>query len=104
MLAGGFGSLLSPKFEKLIGTRNIIYLSMLAMPIMMFIFVYATPRMPVLALIDFVLMAFVLMLKRFLLGYCWWNSKWIRICCTKIWSTSNPTYRKHITCIERIFC
>lgn len=62
MLAGGFGSLLSPKFEKLIGTRNIIYLSMLAMPVMMFIFVYATPRMPILALIDFVLMAFVLML------------------------------------------
>jgi len=62
MLAGGIGSLLSPKFEKLVGTRNIIYISMLSMPVMMFIFVFATKTYPVLAFIDFVLMAFVLML------------------------------------------
>ncbi|MBR1908317.1 MFS transporter [bacterium] len=62
MLAGGFGSLLSPKFEKLVGTRNTIYISMLSMPVMMFIFVFATKTYPVLAFIDFVLMAFVLML------------------------------------------
>ena len=62
MLAGGFGSLLSPKFEKLIGTRNIIYLSMLSMPVMMFIFVFMTPVNRMIALIDFVLMAFILML------------------------------------------
>lgn len=62
MLAGGFGSLASPKFEKLFGTKRIIYISMLSMPVLMTIFVFTYKIMPVLALIDFVLTAFVLML------------------------------------------
>lgn len=62
MLAGGVGSLLSPKFEKWLGTKPIIYISMLLMPVMMTIFVFTYKIIPVLALIDFVLMAFILML------------------------------------------
>lgn len=62
MLAGGLGSLWSPKFEKILGTRRIIYVSMLSMPVMMCIFVFVQKTIPLLALIDFVLMAFVLML------------------------------------------
>lgn len=62
MLAGGFGSLASPKFEKLLGTKRIIYISMLSMPVLMTIFVFTYKTMPILALIDFVLTAFVLML------------------------------------------
>lgn len=62
MLAGGFGSLLSPKFEKVIGTRNIIYFSMLSMPVMMTAFIHLQKSFPILALVVFVSMAFVLML------------------------------------------
>ncbi len=62
MLAGGIGSLVSPKLEKLIGTKEIIYVSMLSMPVLMTIFVFTYKILPVIALIDFVLMAFVLML------------------------------------------
>ena len=62
MLAGGIGSLVSPKFEKWLGTKQIIYVSMLSMPVMMTIFVFTYKIIPVLALVDFVLMAFVLML------------------------------------------
>lgn len=62
MLAGGIGSLVSPKFEKWLGTKEIIYVSMLSMPVLMTIFVFTYKVFPVIALIDFVLMAFVLML------------------------------------------
>ena len=62
MLAGGIGSLVSPKFEKWLGTKPVIYVSMLSMPILMAIFVFTYKIMPALALIDFVLMAFILML------------------------------------------
>lgn len=62
MFAGGIGSLISPKFEKILGTKQIIYFSMLSMPVLMCIFVFLHDKMPVIALIDFILMAFVLML------------------------------------------
>ena len=62
MLAGGIGSLVSPKFEKLMGTKQVIYFSMLSMPVLMSIFVFSYKTLPILALCDFVLMAFVLML------------------------------------------
>ncbi|MBQ3312003.1 MFS transporter [bacterium] len=62
MFAGGIGSLVSPKFEKILGTKQVIYLSMLSMPILMCIFVFLQDKLPMVALVDFVLMAFVLML------------------------------------------
>ena len=62
MFAGGIGSLVSPKVEEVVGTRRIIYISMLSMPVLMCIFVFFNAKFPILALIDFVLMAFVLML------------------------------------------
>lgn len=62
MLAGGIGSLVSPKFEKWLGTKEIIYISMLSMPVLMTIFVFTYKSFPIIALVDFILMAFVLML------------------------------------------
>ena len=62
MLAGGIGSLLSNRVEKIMGTKQIIYFSMLSMPVLMSIFVFTYKTLPILALCDFVLMAFVLML------------------------------------------
>ncbi len=62
MLAGGIGSLVSPKFEKWLGTRNVIYVSMLSMPVLMTVFVFTYRIIPLIALADFILMAFVLML------------------------------------------
>ena len=62
MFAGGIGSLVSPKVEEIVGTRKIIYVSMLSMPVLMCIFVFFNAKFPILALIDFVLMAFILML------------------------------------------
>ena len=62
MLAGGIGSLVSPHFEKWLGTKRLIYISMLSMPVLMSFFVLTYKVYPILALIDFVLMAFVLML------------------------------------------
>ncbi len=62
MFAGGIGSLVSPKFEKILGTKQVIYLSMLSMPVLMCIFVFLQDKLPIVALVDFVLMAFVLML------------------------------------------
>jgi predicted MFS family arabinose efflux permease len=62
MLAGGIGSLVSPKIEKWMGTKPVIYFSMLMMPVLMSIFVFTYKPFPIIALIDFVLIAFVLML------------------------------------------
>lgn len=62
LLAGGIGSLVSPKFEKLIGTKEIIYISMLSMPVLMTLFIFTYKTIPAVAFADFVLMAFVLML------------------------------------------
>ena len=62
MFAGGIGSLVSPKVEKILGTKQVIYLSMLSMPVLMCIFVFLQDKLPIVALVDFVLMAFVLML------------------------------------------
>ena len=62
MLAGGIGSLFSNRVEKIMGTKQIIYFSMLSMPVLMSIFVFTYKPLPSLALCDFVLMAFVLML------------------------------------------
>lgn len=62
MFAGGIGSLVSPKVEKIIGTKQVIYLSMLAMPALMCGYIFLQNKFPILSLSIFVLMAFVLML------------------------------------------
>lgn len=62
MFMGGLGSLLSPFFEKKFGSKAMLYISMIATLPMMAVYVLTYKTYPIFALIDFVLMAFVLML------------------------------------------
>lgn len=61
IFAGGIGSLVSSKAEKLIGTKNVFYLSMISTLPMMILFIL-TCNYPILSLIIFVIMGCVTML------------------------------------------
>lgn len=59
---GAFGSMLSSSFEKLVGTRNVFYTSMVFTLPLMIIFVLTYQKFPVFSLFIFVVMGFVTML------------------------------------------
>ena len=59
---GAFGSMLSSSFEKLVGTRNVFYTSMIFTLPLMIIFVLTYQKFPVFSLFIFVAMGFVTML------------------------------------------
>lgn len=61
LFLGGIGSLLSPKFEKKIGTANVFYISMIATFPMMTLFMLTYKTLPIIAFIIFALMGFVTM-------------------------------------------
>ena len=59
---GAFGSMLSSKFEKLVGTVNVFYTSMVFTLPLMILFVITYEKFPILSLVIFVIMGFVTML------------------------------------------
>ena len=59
---GAFGSMLSSSFEKLVGTRNVFYTSMVFTLPLMIVFVFTYQNYPVFSLFIFVVMGFVTML------------------------------------------
>ena len=61
LLLGGIASLLSPKFEKKIGTANVFYISMIATCPMMILFMLTYKTMPEISFGIYVLMGFVTM-------------------------------------------
>lgn len=61
LFLGGIGSLLSPKFEKKIGTANVFYISMIATFPMMILFMITYKSLPSLSFVIFALMGFVTM-------------------------------------------
>lgn len=61
LFLGGIGSLLSPKFEKKIGTANVFYISMIATFPMMVLFMFTYKTMPEISFVIFALMGFVTM-------------------------------------------
>ncbi len=58
---GGLASLISPKFEKKIGTENVFYFSMITTFPMMILFMMTYRTMPILSFIIFAVMGFVTM-------------------------------------------
>lgn len=62
--AGAIGSFLSPKLEKIIGSKPVIYLSMWGTLPLMFIFACIYKTCPVLSLVIFALIGFVTMLAQ----------------------------------------
>ncbi len=62
IFVGGFGSILSNKFEKLVGTRNVFYFSMISTLPLMFLFVLTYKCCPVFAFGVYFLMGFTTML------------------------------------------
>ena len=62
IFVGGIGSLLSNKFEKLVGTLNVFYFSMILTYPLMFFFVLTYKTNPIISLLIFFLMGFVTML------------------------------------------
>ena len=61
LLLGGIASLLSPKFEKKIGTANVFYISMIATFPMMIIFMLTYKTMPIISFTVYALMGFITM-------------------------------------------
>lgn len=61
LLLGGIASLLSPKFEKKIGTANVFYISMITTCPMMILFMLTYKTLPALSFAIYVLMGFVTM-------------------------------------------
>ena len=61
LLMGGIGSLLSPKFEKKIGTANVFYFSMVTTFPLMVLFMLTYKTFPVMSFIIFAIMGFVTM-------------------------------------------
>ncbi len=61
LFLGGIGSLLSPKFEKKIGTANVFYISMIATFPMMILFMLTYKTIPEVSFIIFALMGFITM-------------------------------------------
>lgn len=62
VLSGAIGSLVSPKLEKIVGTKNIFYVSMILTMPMMWAFLYFLKINPLLSLVIFVATGFVTML------------------------------------------
>ena len=106
VFAGSIGSFLSPKVEKVFGTRAIIAFSMLATMPLMFIFAATYKTMPVFSMVVFGSIGFVTMLAQpvtlvlaqktlpkyksvvsgFVNGFCWGVIALItRSYCSKIW-------------------
>ena len=61
LFLGGIGSLLSPKFEKKIGTANVFYISMITTFPMMILFMLTYKILPELSFVIFALMGFITM-------------------------------------------
>lgn len=61
LFLGGIASLLSPKFEKKIGTANVFYISMITTFPLMILFMLTYKTLPVLSFIIFAIMGFITM-------------------------------------------
>ncbi len=61
LFLGGIASLLSPKFEKKIGTANVFYISMITTFPLMILFMFTYKTMPEVSFIIYVIMGFVTM-------------------------------------------
>ncbi len=61
LFLGGIASLLSPRFEKKIGTANVFYISMISTCPMMILFMLTYKTLPAISFIIYVLMGFVTM-------------------------------------------
>ena len=61
LLLGGIASLLSPKFEKKIGTENVFYISMITTCPLMILFMFTYKTMPEVSFIIYALMGFITM-------------------------------------------
>ncbi len=61
IFAGGIASLLSPKFEHKIGTKNVFYFSMITTFPLMILFMFTYKTIPVLSFVIFTVMGFVTM-------------------------------------------
>jgi FSR family fosmidomycin resistance protein-like MFS transporter len=61
IFAGGIASLISPKFEHKIGTKNVFYFSMITTFPLMILFMLTYKTMPVISFIIFTMMGFVTM-------------------------------------------
>ena len=62
IFVGGIGSMLSNKFEKLVGTRNVFYFSMISTLPLMFLFVLTYKAFPAFSFAVYFVMGFVTML------------------------------------------
>lgn len=62
IFVGGIGSILSNKFEKLVGTRNVFYFSMISTLPLMFLFVLTYKAFPAFSFAVYFVMGFVTML------------------------------------------
>lgn len=62
IFVGGFGSLFSNRFEKMVGTQNVFYFSMVSTLPLMVLFVATYKIMPILSFAIFFVMGFVTML------------------------------------------
>ncbi len=62
ILSGAIGSLVSPKLEKIIGTKNIFYISMIGTLPLMWIYLVLMKSHPTIAISIFILMGFITML------------------------------------------
>ncbi len=62
IFVGGLGSLFSSKFEKMAGTQNVFYFSMISTLPLMFLFVFTYKTFPVFSFIVYFIMGFVTML------------------------------------------
>lgn len=59
LFLGGMASLLSPKVEQKIGTKNVFYISMISTLPMMLIFMFTYKTIPVVSFMTFALMGFI---------------------------------------------
>ena len=62
IFVGGIGCLLSDRFEKLVGTQNVFYFSMISTLPLMLLFIMTYKDFPVLSMLIFFTMGFVTML------------------------------------------
>ena len=62
IFSGGIASFLSPYVEKRIGTQNVFYLSMISSLPLMILFVFMCKDFPILSLLVFILIGFLIML------------------------------------------
>ena len=62
IFVGGIGSLLSDRFEKMVGTQNVFYFSMISTLPLMLLFVLTYKTCPIISFIAYITMGFVTML------------------------------------------